>query len=60
MPAFEVQPDGQVVIVHDDGTLEAVPRGAIAARYAELVGEAADLDDEQLRDVLRAHMGASS
>lgn len=57
MPSFEVQPDGSAVIRHDDGTVEAVAPGDIAARYAELAeGRGQDIDEAEVIEALRAHL----
>lgn len=56
MPSFEVQPDGAVVIRHDDGTVESVAREDIAARYAELAEGRGNIDEQQVLEALRAHM----
>lgn len=60
MTRFDVQPDGSALIRHEDGSTESVPSGEVAARYAALAGNRAEvIDEQQILEVLRAHMSGA-
>jgi hypothetical protein len=57
MPTFEIGTGGAAVIRHDNGTVEEIAAGDIAARYAALAGErGAAIDEGKVLEALRAHL----
>jgi hypothetical protein len=61
MPTFEAQADGTAIIRHDDGTVEPVAPGDVAARYAELAGgRGQDIDEARVLQALRKYAAGQS